>query len=181
MAKPGLLETDQNINTAVRQIRAALGDDAAHPLFVETVVGKGYRFISPTEEEQSTQPLAAENTVASKIDSSSGLPRVTAEQPAILEAASIPADSFANLPVYNSFGRQIPVWLAPGAAALVMSLLSGPCTTFGTRRALHFPTSAGSIHNLVWRAFLFFPQTASILHSSGRSIPAIQTKSLFRQ
>jgi len=37
------------INTAVRKIRRALGDDAEHPRFIETVVGKGYRFIAPLE------------------------------------------------------------------------------------------------------------------------------------
>jgi DNA-binding winged helix-turn-helix (wHTH) protein len=37
------------INTAVRKIRRALGDDAEAPRFIETVVGKGYRFIAPLE------------------------------------------------------------------------------------------------------------------------------------
>jgi DNA-binding winged helix-turn-helix (wHTH) protein len=39
------------INTAVRKIRRALGDDVAHPRFIETVVGKGYRFIAPQETD----------------------------------------------------------------------------------------------------------------------------------
>src|SRR5215467_2651052 len=43
------LEHDSAINTAVRKIRRALGDDAEHPRFLETVVGKGYRFIAPLE------------------------------------------------------------------------------------------------------------------------------------
>jgi DNA-binding winged helix-turn-helix (wHTH) protein len=37
---------DSAINTVVRKIRRALGDDADRPTFVETVVGKGYRFIA---------------------------------------------------------------------------------------------------------------------------------------
>lgn len=37
---------DSAINTAVRKIRQALGDDAEKPRFVETVVGKGYRFVA---------------------------------------------------------------------------------------------------------------------------------------
>jgi DNA-binding winged helix-turn-helix (wHTH) protein/Flp pilus assembly protein TadD len=40
---------DSAINTVVRKIRRALGDDAERPTFVETVVGKGYRFIAPLE------------------------------------------------------------------------------------------------------------------------------------
>jgi DNA-binding winged helix-turn-helix (wHTH) protein len=40
------VDQDAAINTAIRKIRRALGDDAEHPRFVETVVGKGYRFIA---------------------------------------------------------------------------------------------------------------------------------------
>lgn len=43
------VEHDAAINTAIRKIRHALGDDAARPRFVETVVGKGYKFIAPLE------------------------------------------------------------------------------------------------------------------------------------
>ena len=41
------VDTELNINNIVRKIRAALGDDVAKPRFLETVVGKGYRFIGP--------------------------------------------------------------------------------------------------------------------------------------
>src|SRR3990170_7911815 len=43
------VDQDAAVNTAVRKIRRALGDDAEHPRFIETVVGKGYRFIAPLE------------------------------------------------------------------------------------------------------------------------------------
>ena len=38
------IEHDAAINTAIRKVRQALGDDPAQPRFVQTVVGKGYRF-----------------------------------------------------------------------------------------------------------------------------------------
>jgi DNA-binding winged helix-turn-helix (wHTH) protein/tetratricopeptide (TPR) repeat protein len=41
------IDTDRNLNNIVRKIRTALRDDSAKPRFVETVVGKGYRFIGP--------------------------------------------------------------------------------------------------------------------------------------
>ena len=41
------VDTERNINNIVRKIRTALGDDSAKPRFLETVVGKGYRFIGP--------------------------------------------------------------------------------------------------------------------------------------
>src|SRR5580700_1036784 len=40
------LDTENAINTAIRKIRLALGDDPAYPRFVQTVTGKGYRFIA---------------------------------------------------------------------------------------------------------------------------------------
>src|SRR5260370_167665 len=37
-------DTDNSINTAIRKIRRALGEDPEKPLHIETVLGKGYRF-----------------------------------------------------------------------------------------------------------------------------------------
>ena len=39
------LDTEHGINTAVRKIRLALRDDPERPRFVQTVTGKGYRFV----------------------------------------------------------------------------------------------------------------------------------------
>jgi TolB-like protein/DNA-binding winged helix-turn-helix (wHTH) protein/Tfp pilus assembly protein PilF len=41
------VDIDQSINTAVRKVRMALRDDPDKPRFIETVVGKGYRFAAP--------------------------------------------------------------------------------------------------------------------------------------
>jgi DNA-binding winged helix-turn-helix (wHTH) protein/TolB-like protein/tetratricopeptide (TPR) repeat protein len=41
------VNTAPNINNIVRKIRTALGDESIKPRFLETVVGKGYRFIGP--------------------------------------------------------------------------------------------------------------------------------------
>jgi len=43
------LDTERSINTAVRKIRRVLGDDTREPKFIETVIGRGYRFISPVD------------------------------------------------------------------------------------------------------------------------------------
>jgi DNA-binding winged helix-turn-helix (wHTH) protein/tetratricopeptide (TPR) repeat protein len=44
---PLFIETEPNINNVIRKIRTALGDDTVNPRFLETVVGKGYRFVGP--------------------------------------------------------------------------------------------------------------------------------------
>jgi TolB-like protein/DNA-binding winged helix-turn-helix (wHTH) protein len=41
------VDTEHGINTAVRKIRMVLRDDPDQPRFVQTVTGKGYRFIAP--------------------------------------------------------------------------------------------------------------------------------------
>jgi TolB-like protein/DNA-binding winged helix-turn-helix (wHTH) protein/Tfp pilus assembly protein PilF len=41
------VDTQQGINTAIRKIRLALRDNPDAPRFVQTVVGKGYRFLAP--------------------------------------------------------------------------------------------------------------------------------------
>lgn len=46
------VDFDHALNTAVKKIRAALGDDADNPRFLETVPRRGYRFIAPVERDQ---------------------------------------------------------------------------------------------------------------------------------
>jgi len=41
------VDFEHSINTAVKKLREALGDDAAQPEFVETVLHHGYRLIAP--------------------------------------------------------------------------------------------------------------------------------------
>ena len=48
--KDVFLDTDSSINGAIRKIRNALKDDPEHPIFVQTVTGKGYRFIAAVLE-----------------------------------------------------------------------------------------------------------------------------------
>src|SRR6476620_6045035 len=45
--KDVFVEVDHSINVAVRKIRVVLRDDSEKPRFVETVVGRGYRFAAP--------------------------------------------------------------------------------------------------------------------------------------
>ena len=47
------VDFDQGVNHAVRELRAALGDSADSPRFIQTVHRRGYRFIAPVEPEVS--------------------------------------------------------------------------------------------------------------------------------
>src|ERR1700680_3467670 len=48
--KDVFVDRDNNINAAIRKLRQVLGDDPDHPKFVQTVTGRGYRFMAPMPE-----------------------------------------------------------------------------------------------------------------------------------
>jgi TolB-like protein/DNA-binding winged helix-turn-helix (wHTH) protein/Tfp pilus assembly protein PilF len=67
--KDVFLDTDNSINSAIRKIRQALKDDPEKPVFIQTVTGKGYRFISavpapasevnlPGSDQEAVDPVA---------------------------------------------------------------------------------------------------------------------------
>src|ERR1700730_17069101 len=48
--KDVFVDTDNSINAAVRKVRQVLRDDPERPHFVQTVTGRGYRFIAHVED-----------------------------------------------------------------------------------------------------------------------------------
>lgn len=78
--KDVFFESDSGINTAVSKLRQALGDDAESPKYIQTVVGKGYRFIasvnqSPTNGEGTNLPAIIPIVPASAAPGAQHLPR----------------------------------------------------------------------------------------------------------
>jgi DNA-binding winged helix-turn-helix (wHTH) protein len=55
------IDTEPNINNIVRKIRTALGDNSERPRFLETVVGKGYRFVGPLRLIDARSPSTAQD------------------------------------------------------------------------------------------------------------------------
>ena len=98
--KDVFLDVDHGINTAVRKVRQALRDDPDKPRFVETVVGKGYRFAAP---------------VICKNGGSSGTAQMPAplESPAVLESAAVEPKH-----------RSASLWVAACAAGVLVLLLA---------------------------------------------------------
>ncbi len=50
--KDVFVDIEQGINTAVRKVRIALEDDSAQPRYLQTVVGRGYRFVPEIRVEE---------------------------------------------------------------------------------------------------------------------------------
>src|SRR4051812_2196912 len=51
------VDFEHSLNAAVKRLRAALGDDADNPRFVETLHRRGYRFVAPVESESPARRL----------------------------------------------------------------------------------------------------------------------------
>src|SRR5215470_6657121 len=67
------VDFDQGLNFCIKQIRAALGDQADTPRYVETLPRRGYRFIAPLERRELTPPPEAAAMTSS--ENLAGVPR----------------------------------------------------------------------------------------------------------
>jgi len=83
------VDFDHGLNTAVNKIREALGDSASVPRYVETVSGRGYRFLAPVTLEAPVPDLFDEQAVAADISADAeGIGIRTATAPALPVAGS---------------------------------------------------------------------------------------------
>jgi TolB-like protein/DNA-binding winged helix-turn-helix (wHTH) protein/Flp pilus assembly protein TadD len=58
--KDVFVDTEHGINTAIRKIRQALKDDPEEPRFLQTVTGKGYRFVAEKNKTSTSSAIVAE-------------------------------------------------------------------------------------------------------------------------
>jgi TolB-like protein/DNA-binding winged helix-turn-helix (wHTH) protein len=82
------VDVETGVNTAISKIRQALRDSPEAPEFVETVPGKGYRFIAPLEPPRRTEiepapavPAAEPVPPVDPVAASDARPRATHESP----------------------------------------------------------------------------------------------------
>ncbi len=92
------VETDRSINNAIRKIRLALRDDPEHPRFIETIAGRGYRFIATVSLSPGSQPKSISEQVVipdghgTRTTRDPAVPTITANNPATAaEAGWLPA------------------------------------------------------------------------------------------
>jgi TolB-like protein len=58
------VDSERGVNNAIHKLRTALRDDSEHPHVIETVVGKGYRFIAPVTVAEPSSSAEAIRSVA---------------------------------------------------------------------------------------------------------------------
>ena len=116
------VDFDLSLNSAVKKLRQALGDESDNPRFVETLYRRGYRFIAPVSNHA---PHAGDGTEPSLVDS------VKSKEPA--------ARSWKRLALITAGCVVLLV------AALVFKLMARP-----SPRILGFTqiTSGGKVHQL---------------------------------
>jgi TolB-like protein/DNA-binding winged helix-turn-helix (wHTH) protein/Tfp pilus assembly protein PilF len=105
--KDVFVDTNMSINRIVRKLRLALGDDPQHPQFMETVVGKGYRFVGPIRVTAKESP----NHPTPVTPNPSGL-SISSEETA--EEAIAP-----SLPRSSKWWSRVAILVALGAAVAV--------------------------------------------------------------
>lgn len=173
--KGKFLDIDHGINTAIRKIRVVLRDDPEKPRFVETVVGKGYRFaasvtsrdpvpampptVAPAVSEIPSQAAAAPATTrrlrALLVAIGIGLVAVGVAISVLLiqarrkpaSPAQTPITSLAVLPLKNLSGNPAQDYLADGMTEELISRLSNiPGLRVVSRTsAMHFKDSRQSV------------------------------------
>lgn len=65
--KDVFVDIEQGINTAIRKVRIALGDDSAQPQYLQTVVGRGYRFVPELVVDGNAGAASANDSQAFKV------------------------------------------------------------------------------------------------------------------
>jgi Tol biopolymer transport system component/DNA-binding winged helix-turn-helix (wHTH) protein len=73
---------DEGLNTAIRKLRAALGDSADNPRFIETIPKRGYRFIAPVShacEEAVGTAVGLDAQVAPAAGSTNAAPKLVGQ------------------------------------------------------------------------------------------------------
>ncbi len=107
---------DNGLNTAVRKVRMALGDESDAPQYVETIPRRGYRFLAPVEivQEQGPGPRLARTRATDQPAATSLSPQANAANPSVPRsghrARTVVLVTMAALAVASA----VVVWLAYG-------------------------------------------------------------------
>jgi TolB-like protein/DNA-binding winged helix-turn-helix (wHTH) protein len=131
--KDVFVDTEHGINTAIRKIRQALKDDPDDPRFVQTVTGKGYRFV------------AEKNGHASEPSPKPQLPEAPqprwGQPPRLSSGPEVSGRSPATTVAPTKIKLKIKLTVAIALCLIVAALL------FAFRTHL-FPTQASQIHSI---------------------------------
>jgi TolB-like protein/DNA-binding winged helix-turn-helix (wHTH) protein len=129
--KDVFLDADNSINSAIRKIRQVLKDDPEQPRFLQTVTGRGYRFIAAVVEaippslyvHGEERPPATENLMSESVSNDvKPLPREKERAPREVANAA-PTKLEAQRPAQETIARRKKLWIGGLLAAGLLLLL----------------------------------------------------------
>jgi TolB-like protein/DNA-binding winged helix-turn-helix (wHTH) protein len=135
--KDVFVDTEHGINTAIRKIRQTLKDDPEQPRFVQTVTGKGYRFVAeingakPEPSQPSSQP-----------------PLEPMEQRTPRPPSGLEVSGRSDSTVLTSHPKKSIPKLAIATLAIILLAVSALALNLGGIRGRIFPTRAAQIHSI---------------------------------
>ena len=133
----GTIVSEFSLTSAVKELRRALRDDARTPSFIESVYGRGYRFLAPVERVEAAAPLRAPRVaIAAATDSVATAFRVPTTA-AGLQRREQPATAPSRSRLHKLFGSVV------GAALLLAPALTLAQSGPGGR----FQASAASVRH----------------------------------
>ena len=125
MGSDVFLDTDNSIRGAIRKVRQVLKDDPETPRFIQTVTGRGYRFIAPVlypEKEQTEQPPVPEPSTAQQaVQTSAPESRLRGPNIDAVNQQEKPAGQLASTGTARGrVGPDARTWILGGLAALAV-------------------------------------------------------------
>jgi Tol biopolymer transport system component/DNA-binding winged helix-turn-helix (wHTH) protein len=134
------VDFERGINFSINQIRAALGDDADKPRYIETIPRRGYRFICPVEA--TGQAIDPANGHAQEDESSSAKPMENLvsraeppDLPVMTNTAPAAESEAKNHQTANGARWKFTKWLLSGLGVATLLLVTALLLrgTFGDR------------------------------------------------
>ncbi len=123
------VEFEHGINTAMRKIRDALGDEREQPRYIETLPRKGYRFLVPVEavgttSSQDPSPAAPNNVVRERSVEAAQIPLPVIESESFSPAApSAPAVAEVEFSLPRARARILFLVIQTGYLAMYCAAL----------------------------------------------------------
>ncbi len=118
-AENTFVEFESSLNVAVRRLRGALGDEAQHPLYIETVPRRGYRFVGEVETRASSAEGVA--TPESSAVPFAGREAVAGSSVGIHIVAS--AERIPLLAAQQAQARNSWKWIASALALIMLAMI----------------------------------------------------------
>jgi TolB-like protein/DNA-binding winged helix-turn-helix (wHTH) protein/Tfp pilus assembly protein PilF len=152
--KDVFVDTEHGINTAIRKVRQALKDDPDQPRFIQTVSGKGYRFVAetnarPSGSARTEAPRSMERTAPRPHESPEPRWRQPSRKPARSEVEGAGGAEVSRRP--GAIENAVPESASTKTkmiAVVAICLTATAALTFLFRARIFPSTQAAQIHSL---------------------------------